>query len=403
MSRRKKHKEKPNPPPVSVAGLIGMIGQIGHTLLSAPPSLKSLFRSPSKHGGAGAPGSAPGIEHLPDLHTPPEPDAVRITCIDYSSDKVEIHEYKAADDFLKVPRADWVTTRWVNVDGLHPYVVNQFRQHYHFHTLAAEDILHVPQRPKVETFKDHLFVVIRMMTLQGDHVNAEQISMLLYAKTLVTFQERRGDIWEPIRQRIERPESKLRLHDTSFLLYALLDAVVDNCFPILESYGDQLDAIESSLLLKPRTEDLQRIHFFKRQLVLMRRVLWPLREAVDTLYRNESNMLSDDAHTYMRDVYDHGIQVMDIIETHREMAGNLTDLYMSAVSNKMNEVMKVLTIMASLFIPITFLAGVYGMNFTHMPELDFKWSYPIFWAIVISCTVALLLYFRRKGWLNGSS
>jgi len=273
------------------------------------------------------------------------------------------------EKFLAASHPEDRVVRWVNVDGLHPYIVNRFREVYGFHTLAAEDVLHVPQRPVLEWEDDYIFVIARMLTLADERLVAEQVSMFVYDRTLITFQERKGDVWDSVRERIHTEGSRLREQGCCYLLYTLLDAIVDQNFPILEHYGDVLEQIEAEVTHSPTTEMLRRIHSVKRDLVGLCCVMWPMRDLTDTLQRDEHAKLTKFTRTYTRDVYEHTIQIIDIIESYREMSSSLTDLYMSAVFNRMNEVMKVLTIMASFFIPITFLAGVYGMNFEAIPEL----------------------------------
>ena len=275
-----------------------------------------------------------------------------------------------------------------------------------FHTLAAEDVLHVPQRPKLEPYDDHSFIVARMTMLTDVGIRAEQISFMFYDKLLITFQEKQGDMFDPIRERIDRDGSRLREHGTGYLLYALLDSIVDHGFPILEQFGDLLETMEDQVLLDPSPKMQKRIFNIKRQLVTLRRVFWPLREMVGELIRNDETNLSDFAKTYMRDVYDHAVQVIDIIETYRETASGLNDLYMSAVSNRMNEVMKVLTIIATIFIPLGFIAGLYGMNFNtespwNMPETQFPYGYPIAVGVMLLCAGGMVFYFWKKGWIGG--
>lgn len=349
---------------------------------------------------ASTPGSAPGIESIAGVNEPPAAGVVRIQCTDYGPERVETREATDLAAFFAQPRAAWCRVRWLNVDGLHPHVVNQLRQELKFHTLAAEDVLRIPQRPKLEAYEGHLFIVARMLSLQEKALATEQVSFFLFENTLLTFQERVGDVWDPIRQRLQNPGSRLRTFETSYLLYALLDAVVDHCFPILEAYGDQLEELELEITDNPTPQVQRRLHGLKRELAALRRVIWPLREVLNALYHDDTAGISPAVKTYLRDVADHTIQVMDIVDSCREMAASLNDLYMSAVSNRMNEVMKVLTIMASFFIPITFVAGVYGMNFDELPELHWKYSYVMFWAICLCITVSLAVFFVRKGWIN---
>jgi len=348
------------------------------------------------------PGAPPGIEHRDDIDAPPPADRVLIRVIDYSKETVETHTVAVGEleTFLATPAPDWVRVRWINVDGLHPWVINQMRLAYGFHTLAAEDVLNVPQRPKLEPYDDHSFVVARM-TLIGEHgLRAEQISFMLYDRLLITFQEERGDVFDPIRLRIDRPDSRLRKHGAGYLLYTLLDAIIDHGFPILEQFGDLLERMEDEVLLDPTPRMQKRIFQVKRQLVMLRRVFWPMREMVGELIRSEECKLSDFARTYMRDVYDHAVQVIDIIESYRETASGLNDLFMSAVSNRMNEVMKVLTIIATIFIPLSFIAGLYGMNFENMPELSHPWAYPVALTAMFAVASAMLVWFWRKGWIG---
>ena len=346
------------------------------------------------------PGSAPGIESSSETTAPPSPGQVSIQCLDYSPDEVKRKDVTDLEAFLSEARPEWSKVRWVNIDGLHPYVVKRFMERFHLHTLAAEDVLNTHQRPKVEDYPDHLFLILRMLTVGTGELQNEQISIFFFRDTVLTFQEHKGDVWDPVRQRIQNTGSRLRTQGTAYLLYALLDAVVDHCFPILEGYGDMLEELEDKVVENPSPAVQQSIHAIKRELLVLRRMIWPLRDVLSTLQHDEHGFFTDFARTYLRDVYDHAVQVIDILESYREMAAGLHDLYMSSVSNRMNEIMKVLTIMASFFIPITFIAGVYGMNFDNLPELHWKYSYAAFWIVCAGITTALAFYFWRKGWLG---
>jgi magnesium transporter len=244
-----------------------------------------------------------------------------------------------------------------------------------------------------------LFIIVRALQLQGDALHSEQISIFLGHKTVLTFCEAHSAVWDPIRQRIDTKGSRLRASDASFLVYSLLDAIVDCCFPILEHYSDHMEELEAVILERGQRDTINDIHQVKRDLLLLRRAVWPLREVVSTLQREPHECVSDVTRVYLRDLYDHVVQIIDIIETYREMTGDLTDTYMSATSNRMNEVMKVLTIIGTIFIPLTFLAGVYGMNFHNLPELNLAWAYPAFWIVCILIAAVMLLLFRRRGWL----
>ena len=321
------------------------------------------------------PGAVAGIE-LSDLaRMPATQEPVAVTCIDYGLHQAHVQVVTDLPAFLSAHRPEWATVRWINIDGLGDMsVIRGFAEKYHLHPLAVEDLLNVTHRPKVEAYTDdgrlqaRLFIIARMLELSDGHLRSEQISIFLGHNTVLTFQESPGDVWDGIRQRIQTPGSRLRANDASFLLHSLLDAIVDACFPILEFYGDRLEDVEAEVLASPTPEAIRNIHTLKRELLLLRRAVWPMREVISSLQREPHECMSDATRTYMRDVYDHTVQIIDIVETYREMATGLTETYMSAMSQRLNEVMKVLTIIGTIFIPLTFLAGVYGMNFKHFPE-----------------------------------
>ena len=352
------------------------------------------------------PGAVAGIE-LSDLaRMPSAQEPATITCIDYGPEQARVVEVKDVPTFLAAHRPDWATVRWINVDGLADMLaIRGLAEKYHLHPLAVEDVLHVTHRPKVEAYDDvgeiqaRLFIIARMLELSEGHLRSEQISIFLGHHTVLTFQESRGDVWDGIRQRIQTAGSRLRLHDASFLVHSMLDAIVDHCFPILEFYGDRLEDVEAEVLQRPAPAVIQEIHTLKREMLLLRRAVWPMREVISALQREQHACMSEATRTYMRDIYDHTVQIIDIVETYREIATGLTETYMSAMSQRLNEVMKVLTIIGTIFIPLTFLAGVYGMNFKHFPELESVWGYPIFWAICVVTAVAMLAWFRRRQWL----
>jgi magnesium transporter len=265
-------------------------------------------------------------------------------------------------------------------------------------------VLHTGQRPKADDYPgadgrpSRLFVVSRMiMLMPDDTLSCEQVSFFLGRNTLLTFQETRGDVFNPIRQRLKVKDSRLRTSDVSFLLYSLLDAIIDRLFPILEYYSEQLEDIEEVVLTRPTLQTLQEIHRVKRELILLRRSVWPLRELMNTLQREGHECLSAVTRTYLRDVYDHVIQIIDFIETYREFSTGLSETYLSTSSNRLNEVMKTLTIISTIFVPLTFFAGVYGMNMP-IPENDWWGTYPLFWVFSLGLAGAMLLYFRRRGW-----
>jgi magnesium transporter len=237
-----------------------------------------------------------------------------------------------------------------------------------------------------------------MIQLFEQKLEAEQISMFVGKQIVVTIQETPGDIWDPIRERIEKPGSRLREQDASYLAYTLLDAIVDHCFPVLEYYGDRLEELEDEVLSRPSRDTITQIHGVKRELLLLRRAVWPMREVVNGMQREPHEAMNDTTRTYLRDVYDHLVQIMDIIETYREVGTSLTETYMTSMSNRLSEVMKVLTVIGTIFIPLTFLAGVYGMNMP-IPENHYAISYPIFWGVCLAIGGGMLMWFRKRNWL----
>jgi magnesium transporter len=352
-------------------------------------------------------GASPGLEHDDIVKLPDGPTPVRVTCVDYGPSQARQQLIEDLEDFLAGHRPGWSVVRWINVDGLSNMgVIHALATKYELHPLAVEDLLHLRQRAKVEAYggddsalRARLFIVARMLALKDEHLLSDQISMFLGHNTLLTFQQEPGDVWDPIRQRIQAKGSRLRISDASFLAYSLLDAIVDHFFPILEHYGERMDALETDILDDPQRDSLDKIHEIKRDMLMLRSVAWPVRELVLSLQRDPHECVSDVTRVYLRDLYDHVVQVIEIIETYRERGSDLTDSYMSRVSNRMNEVMKVLTIIGTIFIPLTFLAGVYGMNFRHFPELDLGWAYPAFWIICVVVAGVMLFLFRRKDWL----
>jgi magnesium transporter len=352
------------------------------------------------------PGSPPGLGPQELSELPSTPGAARITCIDYSPDNVQTEEVRDLAEFIARHRPEWSAVRWINVDGLKDLeVVRSLAEKYRLHPLAIEDVLHLPQRPKVQAFEEdgtyqaRLFVIAREMKLVDGALHTEQVSLFVGHRTVLTFQETPGDVWDPIRKRIRTAGSQLRRADASFLAYGLLDAIVDEVFPILEHFGDRLEELEELVLERPGPDAAREIHHVKRELLLVRRAMWPMREVFQKMQREPHECFSEITRTYIRDVYDHAVQIIDIVETYREVATGLTETYMTATSNRMNEIMKVLTIMGTIFIPLTFLAGVYGMNFHYFPELDWPWAYPLFWLISLLLAGGMVAWFRRRGWL----
>ncbi len=357
--------------------------------------------------GRRTPGSAPGIEHDEIVNLPSGGGQVFITCIDYCTAEIAIQEITDLGDFVAHHRPGWSMVRWISVEGLSDMqAIHALATKYNLHPLAIEDLLHVTQRPKIDAYggegSDYLarlFIVARSLHIENGRLQHKQASIFLGHNTVLTFQEARNDQWDPIRQRIKAKGSRLRSNDASFLAYSLLDAIVDSCFPILEYYSERAEELEDQILEHPQSSLINSIHHLKRDLLLLRWVIWPLREVIAGLQRDPHECVSDTTRVYLRDLYDHIIQLIDIIETYREIASDLTETYMSAVSNRMNEIMKVLTLISTIFIPMTFLAGVYGMNFHYLPELGHVWAYPAFWLVCLIIAGSMLLLFRRRNWL----
>jgi len=327
-------------------------------------------------------------------------ERTRITVLDYDELSFRVKEVETIDECL--PSRDEPTVRWINVDGLHQVeVLERVGDAFELHPLVLEDILNTGQRPKVEDFGNYVYIVLKMFCSNDtkDEIVEEQISLILGPAFVISFQERPGDVFEPLTERIKSDRGPIRKMGADYLAYALLDSVVDSYFVILEKLGERMEFLEEELVTNPRTETLQVIHNLKREIAFLRKSLWPLREIVSRLERGESALILESTQLYLRDVYDHIIQVIDTVETLRDMLSGMLDIYLSSVSNRMNEVMKVLTMIATIFIPLTLIVGIYGMNFQHMPELQWRWGYPLVWLIMLAIGTSMLVYFRRKRWL----
>lgn len=327
-------------------------------------------------------------------------EKVKISIIDYNLEQLEEKVAKSIEECF--PFKEKPTSTWINIDGIHkPEIIEKIGKYFDIHPLILEDILNTGQRPKLEDFDSYIYIVLKMLTLEeeGNELIGEQLSILMGANFVISFQEREGDIFNPIRERIRNSKGRIRKMGTDYLTYTLIDAIVDNYFIILEKFGEKIEDMEEELITNPQPDTLQTIHNLKRDLIFMRKTVWPLREVVSSMLRDESQLIQEPTQIFLKDVYDHTIQVIDTIETYRDMVSGMLDIYLSSISNKMNEVMKVLTIIATIFIPITFIAGIYGMNFEYMPELGWHYSYFAIWGIIILTTLVMVSYFRRKHWL----
>ena len=327
-------------------------------------------------------------------------EKVKITIVDYDEDHLEEKEAKTIEECF--PFKEKPTVTWINIDGLHEIeIIDKLGKHFDLHPLIIEDIVNTGQRPKMEDLENYIFFVLKMLYYdeKKDDITTEQVSLILGSNFVISFQERLGDVFDPVRERIRKSRGRIRKVGSDYLVYALIDAIVDHYFIVLEKLGEKIEYLEEELVTDPRPETLQAIHNLKRDNIFLRKSVWPLREVISGLERGESPLIEKSTEIYLRDVYDHTIQVIDTLETYRDMVSGMLDTYLSSVSNKMNEVMKVLTIIATIFIPLTFIAGVYGMNFEYMPELGWHWGYVMVWIIVLTITALMAYYFKTKKWL----
>ncbi len=325
---------------------------------------------------------------------------VRISVTDYDETQFEQEAVKTVEECF--PFKDKPTVTWINIDGLHDVkVIEKLGQYFDLHPLLLEDILNTEQRPKIEDFGDYIFLVVKMLNYDDktEQIEAEQVSLILGPNWVISFQEREGDVFDPLRDRLRKGKGRIRKMGADYLAYALVDAIVDHYFIILEEFGEKIEDTETELATNPTRETLQAIRTMKKEMVFLRKSVWPLRELVSSLERGESPLIRESTGIYLRDVYDHTIEVIDTVESFRDMISGMLDIYLSSISNRMNEVMKVLTIFAAIFIPLTFVAGIYGMNFEFMPEL--RWHFGYFGVLIGMASVAggMLVYFRRKRWL----
>lgn len=347
------------------------------------------------------PGAAPGTLLVDPAAKPTRIRFVAFNAADLQEGSIE--ELSELDALAE----SWSVV-WINVDGLADVeTLRALGKRFHLHSLALEDVLNLHQRPKVEAYEENLFVVTQMAR-HGNGFSTEQVSMFIRDRFLITFQEEAGDCFDTVRRRLRLGSGRLRAAGPDYLAYALLDAVIDDYFPLLEAYGERIEEMEERALGDDHEHLLEDVHHLKHDLLLVRRAIWPQRELINALLREETAPISDTTRLYLRDAYDHVAQLIDVTETYREIAGNLMDLYMMGVSNRMNEVMKVLTVIATIFIPLGFIAGVYGMNFSpdaspwNMPELHWYWGYPYALGLMAAVALAFLFVFWRKGWLSGA-
>ena len=323
-----------------------------------------------------------------------------ITLIEYNAEAVREEKKIQLAEALESRNNSSIS--WVNIDGLQDIsAVQKAGQVLDLHPLVMEDILNTEQRPKVEFHESYIFLSFKMLVYDElkAQVRAEQVSLILGSNYVVSFQEVPGDLFEPVRERLRKYIGKIRERGADYLAYSLMDVVVDHYFSIVEHLGDYIEKLEDVMLAEPEEEQLSKVHRLKKDVLYLKRTIQPFKDAVDKLYADQSDLVRDLTRRFLTDIQDHLHQVLDTLDSYKDVDSSLKDIYLSALSVKMNNVMKVLTIMASIFIPLTFLAGVYGMNFKYIPELDWKYSYPVFWVVNIAVVVGMLIYFKRKDWL----
>jgi magnesium transporter len=300
---------------------------------------------------------------------------------------------------------DSTSVTWINVIGLHEVeVLEKLNTCFRLHPLVLEDILNTEQRPKLEDLGDYMYIVLKSLAnngSRGEEIGKDQVSLILGPNFVLSFQEKEGSLFDPIQERIRSGKGRLRKMGSDFLIHAILDTIVDHYFTVLEKMGEGIEDLEEELMDHPSPATLQALHQAKREMIFLRKAVWPLREVIAGLERAESDLIKPSTGIYLGDIYDHTIQVIDTIETHRDMLSGMLDIYLSSMSNRMNEIMKVLTIIATLFIPLTFIVGWYGMNFKNMPELDWPWGYPGIILVMVIVAVCMLYYFRKKKWIGG--
>ncbi len=341
-------------------------------------------------------GAAPGtLIHIGAVST----DEIRIRRIIYNPTTLDEATLQQAAQCT--PPSTPSDLAWFNIDGLHNAdVIRKLGDTFRLHPLIMEDILNTDHRPKIEVHENYLYIVLKMLQYRDDSrsIAIEQVSLIVGDNYVLSFQEQQGDVFDGVRERL-RSGWRIRQLGTDYLAYALIDAIVDNYFLILEKLGDEIEDLEQELIERPTPATLHTIHHFKREMLLLRKAVWPLREVLSSLSRDEDVVRNSEIRLFLRDVYDHSIHIMDNIDTLRDMLTGLLDLYVSSVSQRMNEIMKVLTIFASIFMPLTFIAGVYGMNFDYMPELAVRWAYPAVLLLMFAVGAGLLMYFKWRKWL----
>ncbi|MBU1853322.1 MAG: magnesium/cobalt transporter CorA [Candidatus Omnitrophica bacterium] len=330
----------------------------------------------------------------------------KFTVIDYNETEFQEKVLKKIEECTSFKEKDSVS--WINIDGIYEIdIIEKIGKQFNLHPLVLEDIVNTGQRPKIEDFDDYIFIVLKMISYNESksEIESEQVSLILGPNFVISFQEREGDVFNSIRERIRNSKGRIRKMKSDYLAYTLLDAIIDNYFIIIEKLGERIEGMEDTLIKNSTPQTLQLIHSLKQDTIFLRKSVWPLREVINSLERSESKLIQESTDVFLRDIYDHTIQVIDSIETFRDTVSGMVDIYLSSVSNKMNEVMKLLTMIATIFIPITFVAGIYGMNFNpgvsawNMPELNWKYGYLCALGLMLIIALLMIAYFKRRKWM----
>ncbi|MFX4261493.1 magnesium/cobalt transporter CorA [Pelotomaculum propionicicum] len=334
------------------------------------------------------------------IHTGKKKSATtKVTLIRYDKNSYQEQAPETDDDYLL--HKDKPGVLWINVDGLHQAeVIEKIGRGFGLHHLLLEDILNTGHRPKMEDLGDFIFVTLKMLFFdcKTNRIDREQVSLVLGRNYVLSFKEREDEIFDPLKERIRNGLGRLRNMGADYLFYSMLDSIVDNYFVVLENLGERIEILEEMLVTNPSPVTLKSIHNLKTSMIYLAKSVWPLREIIAGLEKGESPVIEKSTGIYLRDIYDHTIQVIDTVETYRDMISGMLDIYLSSTNNKISEVMKVLTMIATIFIPLTFIVGIYGMNFKYMPELEWRWSYPAVWLIMIMIVVSMGAYFKKRKW-----
>lgn len=341
-------------------------------------------------------GLLPGtLVHIGKVHS----DTTTVSYTAFNAEQIWEQDINTISE-CPLPAEDRVL--WVNINGVSDTAtIEEVGKCFSLHPLLLEDVVNTQQRPKVEEYGEYLFIVLKMLFMNesANVINSEQVSLVLGPNYVISFQEAESQVFELVRERIRNSKGRIRQMGADYVAYSLIDAIIDNYFDVLEQLGEKIDLVEEKLVSDPTNEILQTIHIFKREMIYVRKAVWPVREVLNNLEHGESALINETTVVYVRDAYDHTIQIIETMETYRDMLSSMMDIYLSSISYRMNEIMKVLTIIATLFIPLTFIVGLYGMNFKYMPELSWPWGYPLVLIVMLAVIVYMLIYFRRKRWI----